>query len=623
MATPTPGIGAVAEPPEGLPRFDADSRDPGKNTRYEIEFEISEVTNTLINDLVIELPDYGVPASIRTSSVTITSGGFTFTPEDVSTDGEEIFISIGDVTEDTGGRATGGVYNLGGTNHSMLVVFRQSAGISNPTEAKKYFAKEITFGDNNWPYDEDAKTPVTLQEDIPRKISLDEDEGGLGDPIVATGKGYKDGTTLTVFVDKLADVWWDDPSDDDDDMVRLRANKVDEYDNAVEEDEDAGNVAAGSIPTEDGDATMALHSRVIDGVAYARAPNRVLDLSDDVLCVEINIAKTDVGSCEFTITHPTFEGGLNYINAVDGRNGYDDSPVTFDLEESLIASPDSGSPGEMILVQVIDFTENTRLQTVQIGRQYYCGEPNPFGDMQNCPGLDVDASGSGNFSIEIPDWVRAGVQELKVVSTAEDEASTNVTLLGPRIQVNPSSVLANQRISLIGTGFSPGAVIANDTDSEKEADHVMTVAGDEIDGNDINDGDSVTVDNGGNWSASVDLPLSEATTAEGNPTIRVTDSRGRTGVVIVTVPAREVTVTPEVGRVGTIALVSGRNFPSKNDEGEPINIDVIYETNTGSTTTVSAEPDASGQVRDPVADSHDVLLSRLQQLDQRFPLTDH
>ena len=314
-----------------------------------------------------------------------------------------------------------------------------------------------------------------------------------------------------------------------------------------------------------------------------------------------------MGACEFTITHPTFNGGLNYINAVDGRNGYDASPVTFDLEESIIASPTTGSPGETILVQVIDFTENTRLQTVQIGRQYYCGEANPFGVTESCPGLDVDASGSGNFSIDIPDWVRAGVQELKVVSAAKDSASTNVTLLGPRIQVNPGTVLANQRISLIGTGFSPGAVIANDTDNEKEADHLMTVGGDPVAGNDINDGDPVTVDNGGNWSASVDLPLSEATTAEGDRTIRVTDSRGRTGVVIVNVPAREVTVTPDVGRVGTIALVSGKYFPSKNDEGEPINIDVIYETNTGSSTRVSALPDASGrfeiQLRIPTTSS--------------------
>ena len=113
--------------------------------------------------------------------------------------------------------------------------------------------------------------------------------------------------------------------------------------------------------------------------------------------------------------------------------------------------------------------------------------------------------------------------------------------------------------------------------------------------NRINDSDPVRVDNGGNWSASVDLPLTEATTAEGERALRVTDSRGRTGVVVVSVPAREVTVTPETGRVGTIAVVRGTGFPSKNDEGSSFNIQIVYETSNGNTTTVSALPDASGR----------------------------
>ena len=81
----------------------------------------------------------------------------------------------------------------------------------------------------------------------------------------------------------------------------------------------------------------------------------------------------------------------------------------------------------------------------------------------------------------------------------------------------------------------------------------------------------MTVDNGGNWSASVDLPLSEATTAEGQRAIRVRDtvSMGRTGVVLVRYSGRDRNVSLRTrGRVGTIAVVRGEGFPSKNDEGE-------------------------------------------------------
>ena len=174
------------------------------------------------------------------------------------------------------------------------------------------------------------------------------------------------------------------------------------------------------------------------------------------------------------------------------------------------------------------------------------------------------------------------------------KASKNVTISGPQITVTPGEVLANQRISLVGTGFSPGSVIANADDDLMQTDSVVMIGGKEITGDRINDGQPVRVDNGGNWSASVDLPLAEATTAEGTRLIRVTDTRGRTGGKEVTIPGRTVTITPDSGRVGTIALIEGRGFPSKNDEGNSFNIEIVYETASGQT-TVSATPDASGR----------------------------
>ena len=586
-----------AELPEGLPRFDADSTNPGKVTRYEVEFAIPNPTNTLINDLVIELPDYGVPASINESSVTITSGGYTFTPEDVSTDGEEIFISIGDVTEDTGGRTTGGVYNLGGENHSMKVVFRQSAGISNPTGAGGYFA-HINFGDNSFEYDEeDPPNYPGLEEDVPRKISLSEEDGGLGDEITATGKGFKDKTSLTVFLDKKVLVTWDDPGTPNSDaMVPLPAGMVEEYNTrvmaglAMDPPVHYGNVASGTIPTMDDDDGTAM----FDDDGYALAPDGELDGGDDVLCVVDKIGGNDVGKCDFTIAHPAFAGGLNYVNAVDGRNGYATEPDTFELTASIEASPAGGSPGEIILIQVVDFTTGATLDTVRLGRQYYCGEPNPDGINVPCPGLSVDSTGSGNFKITIPNWARSGVQELKVDSSADDSGSQNVTIGGPQIMITPETVLANQRVSLIGTGFSSNEHITRVAPGAEQKAKI-SIGGEVLSWSRINDGDPVEIDSGGNWSASVDLPLSSATTAEGERPIRVTDSGGRTGVVVVDIPAREVTITPDTGRVGTIAVVRGNGFPSKNDEGSSFNVQVVYDAGNDKETTVSAVPDASGR----------------------------
>ena len=581
---------------EGLPSFESDSTTPGSVARYELEFDIGELTNTLINDLIIELKDYGVPSSISTSSVTIETGPYTFTPEDVSVDDEEIFISIGDVTEDSASNRAaneaGGVYEVGGATETMKVVFRKSAGISNPTEQGTYFAN-ITFGENKWEYDEDAETPKGLEvvKPVVRKISLSEEDGGLGDVITATGKGYKNGTSLTVFLDKKVLVTWDDPSTPSDAMVPLPADMVEEYDMRVAMDEDYGNVAGGTIPVDEDDETMAMF---VDDDGYAWAPDGELDGGDDVLCVVDKIGGNDVGKCDFTVAHPAFAGGLNYVDAVDGRNGYATEPDTFELTASIEASPAGGSPGEIILIQVVDFTSGASIDTIRLGRQFYCGEPNPDDITLSCPGLSVDSTGSGNFKITVPNWARSGVQELKVDSSLGDSGSQNVTIGGPQIMITPETVLANQRVSLVGTGFSSNEHITRVAPGAEQTAKI-SIGGEVLSWSRINDGDPVEIDSGGNWSASVDLPLSSATTAEGERPVRVTDSGGRTGVVVVDIPSREVTITPDTGRVGTIAVVRGNGFPSKNDEGSSFNVQVVYDAGNDKETTVSAVPDASGR----------------------------
>ena len=259
----------------------------------------------------------------------------------------------------------------------------------------------------------------------------------------------------------------------------------------------------------------------------------------------------------------------------------------FELKASISASPKGGSPGEIIQIQVVDFPPSTSITMVEISRTLVSG------------GGATDPTGAASFQITIPNWVKAGAQELRVTAVDADgenvRASTVIDLLGPQINVTPGTVLANQRISLVGSGFSPGAVIANESLADGHTTPSISIGGETIHGGRINDSDPVRVDNGGNWSSSVDLPLTEATTAEGERALRITDSLGRTGVVLVTIPGRSVTVTPDTGRVGTIAVVRGMGFPSKNDEGSSFNVQIVYDASNDNTTTVSALPDASGR----------------------------
>ena len=535
-----------------------------------VQIAIDQVSmNTLTDEFIIELEDYNVPSQIGVNSIAINVDDAssadedrTTIPEDVSVSGEKLFLTIGDLNKDRTGVRTGFADSQGefadfeiSVGSIIHVVIRESAGISNPTEAKTNgYGPVVTITkpdgtvlvDENW---DDEKAPATANESpsivvtLPWTIKLDEDDGGLGDVITATGLGFKDKTTLTVFVDRPVD-----------------------HDNNPK---------------------------------TAMQPDMILDLGEDVLCQE-TVASNDAGSCEFTVTHPTFQGGVNYISAVDGRNNTAVGHAEFVLKQSIQASPASGSPGEIMLVQVVDFPVSQPVSRIQLGGLEYCGSlANPYRDIITCSVGSTDGSGSANFAVTVPNWARSGTQQLKVFIGGKN-ASTNVDIGGPQINVTPGSVQANQRISLVGTGFSSNAVIGDDDlvedriDSENDISKI-SIGGKVISRSKINSGDDVEVDSGGNWSASVDLPLSEATTADGDRVIRVTDSGGRTGSVIVNIPSREVTITPDVGRVGTIALVSGTGFPSKNDEGRSFNIEVVYDAGNDKTTTVSSVPDASGR----------------------------
>ena len=589
----TPEAREIVSDPD-LPTFKQSSNDPGDSANFTVKFQIDPELGSNINtrnsDLVIEFhEDYGVPASIRNTSVAITTKydtdkDVTFTPEDVTVDGEKILLSLGDMDE----RDDMFDYEIR-PGEVITVHFRQSADITTATEDGGYFLVEIAFGDFSVAYDEDDEAPAGLEVTINRKISLSEDDGGLGDVITATGKGYKNGTTLTVFDDSLVQVMWDNTDDNTVNMTRLPYNMVEAYNMRVAMDEDYGNVPADTIPTDDDGNAMHTYTMTAGGTMYAMAPNRRLDLADDVLC-KANIGGDDVGKCEFTVSHPVFNGGVNYVNAVDGRDQYASKPDTFILEASIQAKPASGSPGESIVIQLVDFPPNRGISSVQISR-----DSRTINCVGNC---STDQNGAASFSIVIPNWVKSGTQDLRVtVNDANDNpvrAGTTVNLAGPRVVSTPQTVVANQRVSLVGTGFSPNAELGDDTEQSRTISKV-SIGGYNIPWSKINDGRNVSVDDSGNWSASMDLPLVEATTGSGNRLLRVTDSFGRTGAIVLNVTERDFEITPPSGRVGTLAVVRGTGYPGKNDEGDSFTIDVTYKVQEGSETRVSVVPDASGR----------------------------
>lgn len=562
------------------PELRLTSENTSANTRQDVTFLLSSDLSAGTGEITIELEDFGFPGSVDVGSVGILSDAWYATsdyggtpdpgddnhigitvantvagynslgnrlpvddayqsgvvsPTDVTVSGEELKISVPDMNPETD-RAEGMK-----AGDLISVVLRQGSGITNPSEGKG------ARGDATTGYMAKISNNVdTIEQEtggafVPRRVTLNEDSGGRGTAVTATGHGFKNGTTLIFFLDGPASA----------------------TDDARNGEKDTGEVE---------------------------------------LCSQ-TVASNDTASCTFNVSNPPFTSGLNYVGAEDGLGNNANKAADnkhgdqeFDLEPSITTSPGGGNPGETILVQGTDFPVGATLSAVTLA-----GDAR---DLQDDQRLSASVSGTGDLSFRfiIPNWAEPGIKRLTVEVTATGGATsddnTNVTIGGPTLVSTPTTVLPNQRISLVGTGFSPGSRITGGalaTADPPEQDPSITIGGFVIPDELINDNDPVSVDNGGKWSASVDLPLRSVTTRDGAREIRVTDSYGRSGTVSVTIPARSVTIDPPSGRIGTEATIRGTNFPSKNDNGESFNIQIIYDPGGDRETQVTTVSDAGGR----------------------------
>ncbi|MDE2938572.1 MAG: hypothetical protein OXR67_06590 [Chloroflexota bacterium] len=579
------------------PTFVPDDVEPGKNSWYTLQYSINKVFNGGADTMTIKLEGFGVPSSISTHSIAIVATEpasysnfdadpesknynsieeITFNPASIAVDGKEITMTFPDVRPE--GDITKKSFDAG-TNFKVIIY--QSAGVSNPTASRVYGGNGsngaargsanadreifVAFSGVNVPakmwLSESATSMAGVE--IPRVVILSEDEGGLGEMVMVEGLGFENGGTMHFFLDSQPD----------------------------------GRLNAG----------------------------------EDVLC-SVPAVSGNAGNCQFEITTPTFSSGLNYVNAVDGdgkmateaKGG--DNELT--LKASIKATPAGGSPGEIMQVQLVSFTNRT-ITAVKLSGNYICGDDTPdlgtsYDSDETCAAVlgnvGIGTQGTASISVTVPNWAIAGSQEL-VVEAGDEDDDVKVVIVGPRIVPTPQTVVANQRVSLVGTGFSPRSEIGEVADGELQISR-MSIGGDRIDWERINNGRDIDVDDGGNWSASVDLPLSEATTGTGNRLIRITDSEGRTGSVEVTLAERNFDITPPEGRVGTLAVVRGVGYPSKNDEGTSFTVDVVYQVQEGTSTRVSVVPDASGRFEVQVRIPTTAAIPSTNQVEVKFKLAD-
>ena len=556
--------------------------DPGAVSKMTVKFENWDDLAAGVDTIVIDPEDdMKVPAVIDPSDVTITTDRFTASetqsgavtgtlvanPLGVNVrflgtpkDNPEITLDIGDMEPSTsteGLQGIKGVLEDNVTSTTVTVVFRQGAGISNASEAEAGFAADGTILGRDVKVSSSQDTTkvnatATNRIFIPRLIEITDGSDKRGKVISVVGRGFTNGTTATIWRDV------------DGDGTR-----------------DAGEVDLG----------------------------------------QAEVASDDTFTFSLTISAPPFTttASDNKINAIDGRentlNGTGTTlPITggtlassiptFTLESSFSVTPTTASIGDTVQVTVKDFTGSasiTSLADISLGG---VAVTNPSSTTTN-------ANGEATFNITIPNGVPDGSQSLKIVEQTGTSLTTGtprvtMTISGANLTLTPqTNLVPNQTVTVIGSGYTLGgsaAIAGSSSDTSSiliDGDSTGLKASGAAATNKINEGSSISIDNGGNWSSSVILPINDTTVVTGTHELKITDDGGREGTVSLVMAPRELALDPLESRVGTTVSVVGSGFPADNTKtgaASTPSVAIKYTVSGTAQTVATLTPDASGNI---------------------------
>ena len=327
-------------------------------------------------------------------------------------------------------------------------------------------------------------------------------------------------------------------------------------------------------------------------VVYLEETDDNGDVTKETDLISILVGSDDTFEATFTVTVPPFKAGKgNMIKAKDGETppNRTDTAVAFEVEGLMTASPKDPDIGDKIQISLTDWPDYTADNPQSEATVKIAGIP------QKVIGSMNVSNGKATFQIEIGNDVPSGTEELQVDAAGESD-STNIVISGADLTVTPSTVVPNQNVTVVGQGFGNRAKIntgdADDTKSNVEFGGNPAYLG--VDSDNFNNGEGITTDSGGNWNASIVIPITGASTTEGTHELDVMDSSGRSGSAEVVIAEREVTLDPPTARPGVMVHLTGSGFPASNRRSEQTAPPVSIEYGDDLVATVN--PDSSGNI---------------------------
>lgn len=254
----------------------------------------------------------------------------------------------------------------------------------------------------------------------------------------------------------------------------------------------------------------------------------------------------------FTVDTINFGAGANVIQARDGTaasGGFEvnlgagpAAGTTFTVLANITPSPATPTRGQALSLILADFPAATVIGAVTIGGVAHAGYAGT-----------TSATGALTSTSAVLGTVPLGVQTVSVTVGATTRTTT-VTITGAPMTASSTTVVGGQSVTISGTGFTIGGAATIGAGTMTFGGILLSAAQQPV----------VAIANGGNWVASVTIPVNATSVIAGSYDLIATDTGLRTGVITLTVPARAVTVTPASGPRNSVVNVAGSGFPAND-----------------------------------------------------------
>lgn len=559
---------------------DVSSVSPNAAVQVQVRVESIPIDMPGGSSIVIYLEDdYSVPSSIDRRSVwftftgaavpgktVVSQAGRHYPSDDIDLDTGDYFggdddhsirVYIPDLYPGSAAAASG--FQGAVEGQTLTLTIGKNAGIRNPSEAGTHSISYAILGPN-------GSVPSSPDNELDARrtyarVGLSDDSDARGKTVTATGSGFNNGVTATLYMKHYATAGRHPGGD----SPTAFASSGDP--NAAR----AGDSATGSIMTPE--------QTCADIIATGTELGDALVGSDDR--VEI----------EFTIANPPFQPGSgNLLCMSDGENTTSSTDVEhINLEPSIQVVPDSVTAGQFVTVNGLDFPAKAGFGWVKVSGQRIRGASSAA----------IGANGKGAINFTMPGNIRDTVKVEACWGGANsddcdangDKADATINVFPSALSLSKDEARPNESIILRGANFSQLTGDGNDIESITIDDAPVLLASDDSFAD-------IEVSNSGQFSTTIIL-WSEADNnpvlTAGKHRIKVTDKGGYTGVADIIITEPTVSVSPELVGPREYAVISGANWPVSNDDGANLSdINVRISGGGIETDTENVESNSNG-----------------------------